>query len=154
MSTFVSNPIENIHNQSIQSRKGEISMILGKTSNKYAQTLSTTKKSNLQVLERTIEDEVLLTELALDRKDLIIYDINPSIVLSQDIRNDSCVFKGFLDENNKEFFIEISEQQKDYFTKSFFLQLCDVAEELGAIKIYACLRNSESKNIGQILGEK
>lgn len=95
-------------------------------------------------LTRTPADEILLTELALDDKNLTIYDISSVIVVGEKEKNEPYgQFKCFMDHDEKEFFIEISSLKTlEALTKSSLLNILDLAEKAGAEKVYVCCRKS------------
>jgi len=93
---------------------------------------------------RSPSDEVLLTELAIDAKDMTIYDISSVILVGEQTEvNPHGEFKCYMDNSTKEFFIEITNKTKlEAFTKSAVLNILDVAEEAGAETAYICIRKS------------
>lgn len=93
---------------------------------------------------RSPSDEVLMTELAIDAKDMTIYDISSVILVGEKTEvNPHGEFKCYMDNLSKEFFIEITSKTKlEAFTKSAVLNLLDVAEEAGAETAYLCIRKS------------
>lgn len=59
--------------------------------------------------------------------------------------------KCYMDNETKEFFIEINQSTPlKAFTRSVLLNILDLAEKEGAKKLYACLRRG-TENIGIIL---
>lgn len=86
---------------------------------------------------------MLLTQLALDKKDIIIYDIASSIYLGEKKRNTPLfTFKCFFDSQSLNFFVELSNKSPfEHLTKSTFLKILDIAEELGAERVYVCIDN-------------
>jgi len=96
---------------------------------------------------RSPSDEFLLTELAFDMKDMITYEINTCILVAerqQDTHRG--FFRCYMDNESKEFFIEISSQEMmEAFKRSTLLNILELAEEAGAETAYICL----SKTIQQ-----
>jgi len=96
---------------------------------------------------RSPSDEFLLTELAFDMKDMITYEINTCILVAerqQDTHRG--FFRCYMDNESKEFFIEISSQEMmEAFKRSTLLNILELAEEAGAETVYICL----SKTIQQ-----
>jgi hypothetical protein len=100
--------------------------------------------SQLKRMVRSPSDEVLMTELAIDAKDLTIYDISSVILVGEKAEaNPHGEFKCYMDNISKEFFIEITNKTKlEAFTRSAVLNLLEVAEEAGAETAYLCIRKS------------
>lgn len=100
--------------------------------------------SQLKRMVRSPSDEVLMTELAIDAKDMTIYDISSVILVGEKTENKPHgEFKCYMDNASKEFFIEITNKTKlEGFTRSAVLNLLDVAEEAGAETAYLCIRKS------------
>jgi hypothetical protein len=97
----------------------------------------------MRKLQRTPSDEILLTELAWDDKDVSIYDITSVILVGEraSVQSPFGKLKCYLDHESKEFFIEINESTPlKVFTRSVLLNILDLAEREGAKKLYACLR--------------
>src|SRR5688572_21400566 len=89
---------------------------------------------------RTPSDEFLLTELAIDRKDITIYDIS-SLILVRETATPFNKFKCYMDHTTQEFFIEVTDDTPlATFTKSTVLNFLSVAEKEGAQKVYICVR--------------
>jgi hypothetical protein len=65
----------------------------------------------MRKLQRTPSDEILLTELAWDDKDVSIYDITSVILVGEraSVQSPFGKLKCYLDHESKEFFIEINE---------------------------------------------
>jgi len=95
-------------------------------------------------VQRSPDDEILLTELAFDRKDFITFEVNPVILVAeQEQPNPYGKFRCFLEPQTKEFFVEISDERTmEIFTKSALLNLMKLAEEEGAETMYVCVRKS------------
>lgn len=107
----------------------------------------------MRELERTPSDEILLTELAWDEKDVSIYDITSVILVGEraTVQSPYGKLKCYLDQESKEFFIEINETTPlKLFTRSVLLNLLDLAEKEGAKKLYACLRRG-TQNLEQFV---
>ncbi|EGR34431.1 hypothetical protein IMG5_012080 [Ichthyophthirius multifiliis] len=105
-----------------------------------------TIKSEPQVVEQQIEDEVLLTLLKLDEKNIIIYDI-ASVINWGDFSKEKPLqtFKCLYDTDNKNFYVELSEKSPmEHLTKSTFLKILDIAEQMGAQNVLTCLNNKIS----------
>jgi hypothetical protein len=91
-----------------------------------------------------------LTELAWDDKDVSIYDITSIIMVGErvDTRSPFGKLKCYMDNDTKEFFIEINKTTPlKAFTRSVLLNILDLAEREGAKKLYACIRRG-TENIG------
>lgn len=91
----------------------------------------------------SLEDEMILTSLGLDDKDIVIYDIASAVYIG-DRMNLTPVhtFKCFLDITTGGFFVELSDKSPfENLTKSTFLKILDIAESLGASSVYVCLHN-------------
>jgi hypothetical protein len=103
-----------------------------------------TKNSQLKKMVRSPSDEVLLTELAIDAKDITIYDITSVIYVGEKPESKPHgEFKCYMDNTTKEFFIEISDKTKlEAFTKSALLNILDVAENAEAETVHMCLRKT------------
>jgi len=102
----------------------------------------------MKPLVRTPSDEILLTELALDDKNISIYDISSIIVVGEkESKQAYGQFKCFMDHDEKKFYIEISSTRTlESLTQSSLLNLLDLAEKSGAEKVYVCCR----KTLGDI----
>jgi len=99
---------------------------------------------------RSPSDEVLMTELAIDAKDMTIYDISSVILVGEKTEvNPHGEFRCYMDNSTKEFYIEISNKSKmEAFTRSAVLNLLDVAEEAGAETAFICIRKTvEHKSV-------
>lgn len=100
------------------------------------------QNSNPQMrkIKRTPSDEFLLTELAIDRKNITIYDIS-SLILVREKETHFNKFKCYMDHTTAEFFIEATDTTPiEAFTRSTFLKLLETAEAEGAEKVYMCIR--------------
>jgi len=93
---------------------------------------------------RSPDDEILLTELTFDCKDLITYEISTVILVAE--REHSFPhgsFRCYMDPTSKEFFIEIpDEETMKAFTRSALLNVLELAEEANAETVYVCLRKT------------
>lgn len=90
---------------------------------------------------RTVSDEFLLTELAIDKKDITIYDIS-SIFLHREKPTEFTKFKCYMDHETEEFFVEATDTTPlSTFTKSTVLNLLETAEREGAKRAYICVRD-------------
>jgi len=100
--------------------------------------------SKLKEVLRSPDDEILLTELTFDRKDIITYEIDSVILVAEkEQANPSGKFRAFMDPTTKEFFVDISnEGTMNSFTRSALLITLGLAEEAGAEKVYMCVRKT------------
>jgi hypothetical protein len=98
----------------------------------------------MKQLKRTPSDEILLTELALDDKNITIYDITSVILVGEkESKEPHGQFKCFMDHDEKKFYIEIATVKTlEALTKSAVLNLLSLAEQAGSEKVYVCCRNS------------
>lgn len=103
-------------------------------------------------VERSPEDEILLTELALDDKEFITYEISSKILFAERAEeNPHGDFRCFIEQKTKEFFIEIAEESTmKLFNKSELINVMKLAEEAGAETVYVCVRKTIQKQ-GQYL---
>jgi len=101
----------------------------------------------MQEVERSPDDEILLTELAFDLKNTITYEISSVILVAErEQSNPNGKFRCFMDPTTKEFFIEIpNEGTMSAFSRSALLNMMDLAEKTGAETIYMCVRKTISK---------
>jgi hypothetical protein len=90
------------------------------------------------------DDEILLTELAFDTKDITTYEVNSIILVAErEQANPHGKFRCYMDSANKEFFVEIAtEGTMTAFTQSALLNILDLAEETGAATCYICVRKT------------
>jgi len=90
------------------------------------------------------DDEILLTELTFDTKDLTTYEISSVILVAErEQANPHGRFRCYMDNNSKEFFIEIpDESTMTAFTQSALLNIMKLAEEAGAETCYICVRKT------------
>lgn len=105
-------------------------------------------ETTMQPLRRTPSDEILLTELALDDKNITIYDITSVVLVGEkESKEPHGQFKCFMDHDEKKFYIEIATTKTlEALTKSSVLNLLTFAEQVGAEKVYVCCR----KTLGDI----
>jgi hypothetical protein len=108
----------------------------------------TESQAAIKQLKRTPSDEILLTELALDDKNITIYDITSVILVGEkESKEPHGQFKCFMDHDEKKFYIEIATAKTlQALTQSAVLNLLSFAENVGAAKIYVCCR----KTLGDI----
>jgi len=90
------------------------------------------------------DDEILLTELTFDTKDMVTYEVSSVILVAErEQANPHGKFRCYMDSTNKEFFIEIAtEGTMTAFTQSALLNIMGLAEEAGADTCYICVRNT------------
>jgi len=95
-------------------------------------------------VERSPDDEILLTELTFDFKDMITYEISSVILMAeQQHANPNGKFRCYMDAATKEFFIEIPDEgTMKAFTQSALLNVMKLAEDAGAETCYVCLRKT------------
>jgi len=105
-------------------------------------------RTEFKQLKRTPSDEILLTELALDDKNITIYDITSVILVGEkETKEPHGTFKCFMYHDEKKFYIEIATTRAlEALTKSSILNLLTFAEQAGAEKAYVCCR----KTLGDI----
>jgi len=104
--------------------------------------------SQMKRMVMSPSDEVLLTELAIDHKDITIYDITSVICVGEVAESKPYgEFKCYMDNITKEFFLEITNKTKlESITQSALLNILDVAEKNGALTVIVCIRNSLLKD--------
>jgi len=84
---------------------------------------------------------MLLTELAIDDKDLITYDISSIITYGETSSRSLGNFKCYFDHSSKEFYLEINHKTPiQTLTKTTLLRILDYAEMEGAKVIYVAFR--------------
>jgi hypothetical protein len=90
------------------------------------------------------EDEILLTELAVDAKNLVTYEVTSVILVAEEEHvNPNGKFRCFMDSQTREFFVEIpNEGTMNAFNRSALLSIMELAEENGAETIYICVRKT------------
>ena len=90
------------------------------------------------------DDEILLTELTFDTKDITTYEVNSVILVAErEQANPYGKFRCYMDSKAKEFFIEIAtEGTMTAFTQSALLNILELAEEAGAETCYICVRKT------------
>jgi len=98
----------------------------------------------MRKVERSPDDEILLTELTFDAKNLITYEVSSVILVAErEQANPHGKFRCYMDADNKEFFIEIpNEGTMMAFSQSALLNILALAEEAGAETCYVCVRKS------------
>lgn len=98
----------------------------------------------IKQVERSPDDEILLTELTFDTKDMITYEISAVILVAERQQsNPYGTFRCYMDLTTKEFFIEIpNEGTMNAFTQSALLNVLELAENAGAETCYICLRKT------------
>jgi hypothetical protein len=112
----------------------------------------TTKKESsesptMRKVEMSPDDEILLTELTFDNKEMITYEISSVILVAErEQANPFGKFRCYMDPTTKEFFIEIpNEGTMNAFTQSALLNILGLAEEAGAETVYICIRKTVKK---------
>lgn len=103
----------------------------------------------LTKVARSPSDEITLTELACDAKDIETFEINLSIMMAEEEQaNPNGNFRCFMDNNSKEFFIEIGTVDAfKTFTSSILVSMLELAEQAGSKTVYVCMRkNIENKS--------
>jgi len=105
------------------------------------------KAITLTKVARSPSDEITLTELACDAKDIETFEINLSIMMAEEEQaNPKGNFRCFMDNQSKEFFIEISTVDAlKTFTSSILLNVLNLAEQAGSTTVYICLRKTIEK---------
>jgi len=100
----------------------------------------------MKQVEMNPDDEILLTELTFDQKDIATYEVSSVILVAErEQANPNGKFRCFMDHTTKEFFIEIpNEDTMDAFTQSALLSILGLAEEAGAQTCYICIRKTVS----------
>lgn len=94
----------------------------------------------IKKMKRTPSDEFLLTELAMDCKNITIFDIS-SVFMMKEQPTPYTKFKCYIDHDTKEFFIEATDTTPlETFTTSTLLNLLNTAEREGATKVFICVR--------------
>jgi len=111
------------------------------------QTSSTNAPKALQVPEliqvaRSPEDEILLTELTFDSKDITTYEISSLILVAEETQSKG-KFRCFMAKSTKEFFIEIPDEgTMRAFNQSTLLNILELANRAGAETVYVCVRKT------------
>lgn len=102
----------------------------------------------MKEVQRSPDDEILLTELAFDCKNFIPYEVNSVILLAEQAQeNPDWKFRCFLDTTSKEFFVEIAnEESAKMFTKSALITIMKLAMEAKADTFYICVRKTFNKD--------
>jgi len=98
----------------------------------------------MRKVEMSPDDEILLTELTFDTKDMITYEISSVILVAEkEQANPHGKFRCYMDSTTKEFFIEIAtEGMMNAFTQSALLNIMGLAEDAGAETCYICVRKT------------
>jgi len=98
-------------------------------------------------VQRSPEDEILLTELVFDSKDFISYEVSSMILVAEEKQEKPHgKFRCFLTQSTKEFFIEIpDEETMRAFKQSALINLLGLAERAGAKIVYICVRRTVQK---------
>jgi len=98
----------------------------------------------MKQVETNPDDEILLTELTIDTKEIITYEVSSVVLVAERQQaNPNGKFRCFMDSTTKEFFIEIPNEDTMYaFTQSALLSILTLAEEAGAETCYICIRNT------------
>jgi hypothetical protein len=101
----------------------------------------------MRKVSRSPFDEIVLTELTFDSKAMEIYEISSSILMAEkEQANPKGNFRCFMDNNSKEFFIEISTLDAiKMLPSSILLNVLELAEQAGATVAYICLRKTIEK---------
>jgi len=101
----------------------------------------------MKQVKRSPSDELLLTELACDAKDMIIYEVNTCILVAEEKQDThQGLFRCYMDNATKEFFIEISStEMMEAFKQSTLLRFLELAEEVGAETVFVCLSKGIEK---------
>jgi hypothetical protein len=93
-------------------------------------------------MRRSPSDEFLLTELAIDKKNITIFDISTMFMIREQAVQYK-KFKCYMDHTTNEFFIEVTHSTPlKAFTQTTVLNLLDKAEHEGAKKAYFCIRKN------------
>jgi N-acetylglutamate synthase-like GNAT family acetyltransferase len=98
----------------------------------------------LRQVTRSPEDEILLTELTFDSKDIITYEISSIVLVAEEKQsNPSGKFRCFFTQSTKEFFIEIpDENTMRAFNQSALVNILGLAEKAGAETVFVCVRRT------------
>jgi hypothetical protein len=101
----------------------------------------------MREVQRSPDDEILLTELAFDLKNTITYEVSSVILVAErEQSNPHGKFRCFMDVAAKEFFVEIpNEGTMSAFSRSALLNIMELAEEAGAETIFMCVRKTVNK---------
>jgi len=99
----------------------------------------------LREVERSPDDEILLTELAIDNKDFITYEVSSVISIAEEEQANG-KFRCYMEQKTKEFFIEIPDEgSMKVFTRSALITMMKLAEQAGAETVYVCVRKTVQK---------
>jgi len=97
-------------------------------------------------VNRSPDDEILLTELAFDTKGFITYEINSIILVAEEQTNPQTRFRCYMEPQTKEFFVEVSDEATmKMLTRSALLSVMKLATEAGAETMYVCVRKTLQK---------
>jgi len=98
----------------------------------------------MEKVEMNPDDEILLTELTFDHKEIVTYEISSIILVAErEQANPLGRYRCFMDSNTKEFYIEIADEDTmNAFTQSALLNIMELAEKAGAETCYICIRNT------------
>jgi len=101
----------------------------------------------MRQVERSPDDEILLTELAIDNKNFVTYEVSSLLLVAdQEQAITHGRFRCFMELKTKEFFIEIpDEETMRAFTRSALINVMKLAEEAGAETVYVCVRKTVKK---------
>jgi len=101
----------------------------------------------MKKVERSPDDEILLTELTFDLKNTITYEVSSVILVAErEQANPHGKFRCYMDPAEKEFFIEIpNEGTMSAFNRSALLNILELAEEAGAETVFICVRKTVSR---------
>jgi len=96
----------------------------------------------LKQVARSPEDEILLTELTFDSKEITTYEISSLILVAEETQSKG-KFRCFMAKSTKEFFIEIpDEATMRAFNQSTLVNILELASRAGAETIYVCVRRT------------
>jgi len=98
----------------------------------------------MRKVTRSPDDEILLTELTFDLKNMITYEISSVILVAErEQANPYGTFRCYMDSDTREFFIEIPNAgTMAAFSQSALLHILELAEEVGAEVCYICVRKT------------
>jgi hypothetical protein len=101
----------------------------------------------MRMVSTSPDDEILLTELAVDAKHLVTFEVSSVILVAEEEQaNPNGKFRCFMDSSSREFFIEIpNEGTMKAFNRSALLSIMELAEEAGADTIFVCVRKTVKK---------
>jgi len=98
----------------------------------------------LTEVTRSPYDEVMLTELMFDFKDIVVYEISSSILVAEEEQSSHRGhFRCYIDNTTKEFFVEVAcVDMMKALNRSTLMNILKLAEEAGAETAYVCLRKT------------